>query len=179
MILSRKRAQVGASPRGRRRRNGLALAATAGALMLDVVAGGTANAAAGSGAVVVYPRMALVGVCLDVLGGSTANFTPVQVWQCNGSAAQKWFVNSADNTIRLSAAPNKCLDVQGGGTASGTKVDLYDCNGTGAQVWMQNRGLLVNPQSYRCLDDTNSARSGQVDIWPCYGTDNQVWNILP
>lgn len=62
-------------------------------------------------------------------GASAGNFTPVQVYTCNGTSAQQWTVASA-NTLQ---ALGKCLDVNAAGTSNGTTVDLYDCNGTGAQ----------------------------------------------
>ncbi|WP_042452768.1 chitinase [Streptacidiphilus jiangxiensis] len=116
------------------------------------------------------------GLCLDDRSASTANFNPVQVYTCNGTAAQQWTVGS-DGTLRVLG---KCLDVNGGGTADGTAVDLYDCNGTGAQVWQpQSNGSLLNPQSGRCLDDTNwSTTPGtQSQIWACSGNANQQWTL--
>ncbi|SEM53049.1 ricin-type beta-trefoil lectin domain protein, partial [Streptacidiphilus jiangxiensis] len=116
------------------------------------------------------------GLCLDDRSASTANFNPVQVYTCNGTAAQQWTVGS-DGTLRVLG---KCLDVNGGGTADGTAVDLYDCNGTGAQVWQpQSNGSLLNPQSGRCLDDTNwSTTPGtQSQIWSCSGNANQQWTL--
>ena len=81
-----------------------------------------------------------------------AEFTPVQVYTCNGTAAQQWTVASG-NTLQVLG---KCLDVDAAGTTDGTTVDLYDCNGTGAQVWVpQSDGALLNPNSGKCLDDTN------------------------
>jgi chitinase len=116
------------------------------------------------------------GLCLDDRSASTANFNPVQVYTCNGTAAQQWTVGS-DGTLRVLG---KCLDVNGGGTADGTAVDLYDCNGTGAQVWQpQSNGSLLNPQSGKCLDDTNwSTTPGtQSQIWSCSGNANQHWTL--
>jgi chitinase len=115
------------------------------------------------------------GLCVDARGANPANFTPVQVYTCNGTSAQQWTVNG--NTLQ---ALGKCMDINGGGTANGTTVDLYDCNGTGAQVWQhQSNGALYNPQSGRCLDDTNwSATAGtQLQIWDCSGNANQAWTI--
>jgi chitinase len=115
------------------------------------------------------------GLCVDVRGASTANFTPVQVYTCNGTNAQQWTV--AGSTLQ---ALGKCMDIAGGGTGNGTTVDLYDCNGTGAQVWQpQSNGALYNPQSGKCLDDTNwSTTPGtQLQIWSCSGNANQKWTI--
>ena len=133
--------------------------------------GGGGGGSAGAGPITGY-----AGLCVDVRGASTANFTPVQVYTCNGTGAQQWAVG-AGNTLR---ALGKCLDIDAAGTANGTTVDLYDCNGTGAQVWVpQSNGSLVNPQSGKCLDDTNwSTTPGtQLQIWSCSGNANQAWVI--
>jgi hypothetical protein len=117
------------------------------------------------------------GLCVDVRGANSANFTPVQVYTCNGSSAQQWTVVQAGSTLH---ALGKCLDINGGGTANGTTVDLYDCNNTGAQVFIpQSNGALYNPQSGRCLDDTNwSTTPGtQLQIWDCSGNANQSWAL--
>jgi hypothetical protein len=117
------------------------------------------------------------GLCVDVRGANTANFTPVQVYTCNGTDAQQWTVVEAGSTLH---ALGKCLDIDGGGTADGTTVDLYDCNDTAAQVFIpQSDGALYNPQSNKCLDDTNwSTTPGtQLQIWDCTGNANQRWNL--
>jgi hypothetical protein len=119
----------------------------------------------------------LAGLCVDVRGASAADFTPVQVFTCNGSAAQQWTVVQAGSTLR---ALGKCLDVDAAGTTDGTPVDLFTCNNTGAQVWVpQANGSLLNPNSGKCLDDTNlSTTPGtQLQIWDCSGGTNQRWNL--
>ena len=117
------------------------------------------------------------GLCVDDRSASTANFNPVQVYTCNGTAAQEWTVVQAGSTLHVLG---KCMDIQGGGTANGTLVDLYDCNNTGAQVFIpQSNGSLYNPQSGKCLDDTNwSTTPGtQLQIWDCTGNANQHWSL--
>ena len=80
---------------------------------------------------------------MDVRGANTADFTPVQVYTCNGTNAQQWTVVQAGSTLQ---ALGKCMDINGGGTADGTTVDLYTCNDTGAQVFIpQSNGSLVQP----------------------------------
>ncbi len=117
--------------------------------------------------------MAGIGKCVDVNAAGTANGTRIQIWNCNGSAAQQWTVQS-DGSIR---AVGKCLDVASGGTANATKLQLWDCNGTGAQQWTYVAGTqaLRNPQSGRCLDDPNSSTTDgtQLQIWDCNGTNAQ------
>ena len=116
------------------------------------------------------------GLCVDVRGANTANFTPVQVYTCNGTNAQQWTVVEAGSTLQ---ALGKCMDINGGGTADGTTVDLYDCNDTAAQVFIpQSNGELYNPQSNKCLDDTGAGGSGtQLQIWDCVDDANQQWNL--
>ncbi|WP_329416486.1 ricin-type beta-trefoil lectin domain protein [Streptomyces sp. NBC_00704] len=117
----------------------------------------------------------LAGKCLDVAGGSSANGTAVQLYDCNGSPAQQWTA-ATDGTVR---ALGKCLDVTSGATADGTKTQLYDCNGTGAQQWAYNAstGDVVNPAANKCLDvtDNSSANGARAQIWSCTGAANQKW----
>ncbi|MGW0657222.1 ricin-type beta-trefoil lectin domain protein, partial [Streptomyces umbrinus] len=47
----------------------------------------------------------LAGKCLDVAGANSADGTAVQLYDCNGTAAQQWTVGS-DGTVR---ALGKCL----------------------------------------------------------------------
>ncbi|GHJ52221.1 glycosyl hydrolase [Nonomuraea sp. TT08I-71] len=122
------------------------------------------------------PVRGLAGKCLDVRGGATADGTQVQLYTCNGSAAQTWTV-SPNSTVK---ALGKCLDVSGGGSADGTKIQLWTCNGTGAQNWSaQADGTLRNPQSGKCLDvaGNNSADSTPVQLWSCTGAANQRWTL--
>jgi beta-glucanase (GH16 family) len=131
----------------------------------------------GTGANPTGPITGLGGLCVDVRGANPADFTPVQVYTCNGTNAQQWTVVAAGSTLR---ALGKCLDIKAGGTADGTTVDLYTCNGTGAQVFIpQSDGALLNPQSGKCLDDTNfSTTPGtQLQIWDCSGNTNQSWHL--
>jgi hypothetical protein len=117
------------------------------------------------------------GLCVDVRGASAAEYTPVQVYTCNGTAAQQWTVVEAGSTLQ---ALGMCMDIDAGGTADGTTVDLYTCNDTAAQVFIpQSNGSLYNPQSGKCLDDTGYGGSGtQLQIWDCTGNANQDW-VLP
>ncbi len=119
----------------------------------------------------------LGGKCLDVAGGSGADGTPVQLWDCNGSAAQRWTVRS-DGSVQ---ALGKCLDVTSASTADGAKVQLYGCNGSGAQQWHHAAaaGDLVNVPADKCLDasDNSSANGTRAQIWTCTGAANQKWQL--
>lgn len=47
--------------------------------------------------------------CLDVRGNYQADGTPVQVYDCNGTGAQRWNIHEGTGQIRL-ADTNFCLD---------------------------------------------------------------------
>ncbi|WBQ07150.1 ricin-type beta-trefoil lectin domain protein [Kribbella sp. CA-293567] len=114
--------------------------------------------------------------CMDVAGASSADGTPVQLYDCNGSAAQKWN-RPGDGTIR---ALGKCLDIAGGGTAEGTKLQIATCSGNPAQQWTYTGAKdLVNPQSNKCLDvpSGSAANGNRLQIWTCNGSAAQKWTL--
>ncbi|MER7738234.1 lectin [Streptomyces sp. NPDC096538] len=114
--------------------------------------------------------------CLDVDNAGTADGTQVQIYVCNGSAAQRWTV-PGDGTLR---ALGKCLDVSGGGSADGTRVQLWTCNGTAAQVWSaQSDGTVRNPRSGKCLDASGGTWNDRtpVHLWTCHTGPNQKWTL--
>ncbi|WP_328875687.1 family 16 glycosylhydrolase [Streptomyces sp. NBC_00287] len=118
----------------------------------------------------------LAGKCVDAAGANPANGTPVQLYDCNGTAAQQWTVGT-DGTLR---ALGKCLDVTGNGTADGSTVQLWDCTGGPNQRWTVTAAQdIVNPQANKCLDVTgnNSANGTRLQIWSCTGGANQKWTV--
>ncbi|MEJ1201067.1 MULTISPECIES: ThuA domain-containing protein [unclassified Streptomyces] len=122
------------------------------------------------------PVKGVNGKCLDVDNSGTADGTEVQVWTCNGSAAQDWTV-AGDGTLK---ALGKCLDVSGGGSADGTRIQLWTCNGTGAQQWAaQPDGTVRNPQSGKCLDASGGTWNDgtPVHLWTCHTGPNQKWTL--
>jgi hypothetical protein len=62
------------------------------------------------------------GKCVDVPAGNTNNGTRLQVYDCNGSNPQKFFVNPRDSSIRTSVNYNKCFEVNDTGY-----IQLSDC----------------------------------------------------
>ncbi|MFF2523344.1 ricin-type beta-trefoil lectin domain protein [Streptomyces liangshanensis] len=116
----------------------------------------------------------LGGKCVDVAAASSANGTAVQLYDCNGSAAQQWTVGT-DGTVR---ALGKCLDVKDGSVANGGQLQIWDCTGAANQKWTASAARdLVNTQANKCLDATgnSSANGTRLQIWTCTGTANQKW----
>ncbi|MFC8453137.1 ricin-type beta-trefoil lectin domain protein [Kitasatospora sp. NPDC057223] len=142
-------------------------------LVVDYVRVTTSNSGGGSSGTLT----GLAGKCLDVAAAATANGTKVQLYGCNGTAAQRWTVGSDGSVQSL----GKCLDAASGGTADGTKVQLWDCNGTAAQKWSYNATThdLVNITANKCLDvaGNNPADATPVQLWTCTGGGNQKWTL--
>ncbi|MDT5043664.1 MAG: hypothetical protein QOE51_4649 [Actinoplanes sp.] len=114
------------------------------------------------------------GRCIDIPGGNTSDGTGLQMWDCNGSAAQKWTFNS-DGTLR---AMGKCMDPAWGSAARGTKIQLVTCNGNPVQRFtLTGAGDLLNISSNRCVDikDWNSGNNAPLQLWDCSGQILQKW----
>jgi GH25 family lysozyme M1 (1,4-beta-N-acetylmuramidase) len=115
----------------------------------------------------------ITGLCLDDRGDRTADNTEVDLWSCNGTAAQAWLAGP-DGTVRVHG---KCLDVSRGAPVAGTPVVLHSCTGTAAQVWNLTPGgagvMLVNPGSGLCLADPHDAEvdGTQAVIAACAASD--------
>lgn len=140
-------------------------------LVVDSVSVTTSGGSTGGKAI-----RGLAGKCADVAAANSANGTPVQLYDCNGSAAQQWTVGS-DGTIR---ALGKCLDLKDNGTADGTTLQLWDCAGSANQKWVvSSANDIVNPQANKCLDVTgaNSANGTRLQLWTCNGTAAQKWTV--
>ncbi|WP_327350723.1 ricin-type beta-trefoil lectin domain protein [Streptomyces sp. NBC_01304] len=154
-------------PRSRHLSASAALTVTALTLSTGLLTVSPAQAATGT-------ITGLAGKCLDVAGAGSADGTAVQLYDCNGTAAQQWTVGS-DGTIR---ALGKCLDVTGNATANGAKVQLWSCGGSANQKWTVTAARdIVNPQADKCLDVTgnSSANGSRAQIWSCTGAANQKW----
>src|SRR3954466_15611116 len=65
-----------------------------------------------------FGALASPGKCLDVAAAGTTDGSNVQQYQCNGSGAQSWRVESiGGDGVRLVNTPTgKCLDVAAAGT---------------------------------------------------------------
>lgn len=77
---------------------------------------------------------AVGGLCLDVQGGRTDNRTPLWLYPCNGTLAQRFGILE-DGTVRTALAGGRCVEVAGGNSSNGTPVQMFDCNGTASQDW--------------------------------------------
>jgi hypothetical protein len=129
------------------------------------------------------------GLCLDVPGGNTANYTALQMWKCGalGGANQKFRV---DTSRRIAfAGTNKCLTWS---AVQGASIFLHDCGG--AYAAQQAFGFAVDgsltTSGGRCVDveawtsgqylaGQGLPRSGaRVQTYSCLADQtNQKWNL--
>jgi len=69
---------------------------------------------------------------MDVTSASTASGAKVQLYDCNGSAAQKWTVSNGE---LVNTGSGKCLDATGNSSANGTQLQIWTCTGAANQLW--------------------------------------------
>ncbi|WP_306205316.1 family 16 glycosylhydrolase [Actinoplanes sp. RD1] len=115
------------------------------------------------------------GRCIDIPNGTATDGARLQMWDCNGSTAQKWTFQS-DGTLR---ALGKCFDPAGGALTNGTPIQIVTCNGNPVQRWtLSGAGDLVNISANKCVDikDWNANNGAQLQLWDCGGTSNQKWS---
>ena len=114
--------------------------------------------------------------CIDISGGNPADKTPLQLYDCNHTAAQTWSL-PGDGTIRALA---KCMDVSGGNPAAGTPVQLYTCNSSASQQWTYDPAAgTVKSALGSCLTaaGAGTANGTRLVIEPCQAAPAQQWNI--
>jgi streptogrisin C len=115
------------------------------------------------------------GKCIDVPNGNFADGVQLQMWNCNGSAAQRFeFVNGT-----LRTGNNKCMDVAWGSRDNGAVIQIVGCSGNPAQQFVLSAaGDLVNPQANKCVDigGWNGNDGAKLIQWECLGGANQKWD---
>jgi len=119
------------------------------------------------------------GKCLDVHEPDQFNNGGrVQVWQCNGSKQQEWFLDR--DAIRTSAG--KCLDVHSDEQyRDGARVQIWDCNGLQQQQWKVTDNAIVSG-ARKCLDvpgELQHKDGAPVQVWQCNGGPPQRWTVRP
>ena len=134
------------------------------------------------------------GQALDVEGASAASGANVQVYEPNGSSAQRWKLLQTEQfsegffTFASAVDSNMMLDIQYGSTDDGALLQLYESNGTAAQkfkVVSLGNGFcrIVCLGTGKSLDLKDSALdpstgAGTVQQWTSgEGNVAQIWRI--
>ncbi len=77
------------------------------------------------------------GKCVEVAGDATADGTPVQLVQCNGTGAQQWNYN---NGHIINVRSGKCLDDDG---VSVIQARIRTCNGSDTLSTLFDRSIAA------------------------------------
>ncbi|SEU01780.1 Metallo-peptidase family M12 [Stigmatella erecta] len=126
------------------------------------------------------------GKCLDVSNSGTADGSNIQQWDCNGTNAQAFRLETSGAGYRLvNINSGKCVDVASSGTTDGANIQLYTCNGTNAQAFrLQQRTdgkgyNLANVNSSKCAEvaGSSTASGANVQQWSCNNGLNQAWTF--
>ncbi len=145
-----------------------------------IVAGGDgkADGDAASGVDAIVTIEGVGGKCLDAMDGSSDDGTRVQLWDCNGTAAQRWMFKPDGSLVGIGG---KCLDATGGSSREGTPIQLWDCNGSAAQHWKQRSDLSIVGIGGKCLDATDGSSDDgtPIQLWGCNHTAAQAWTLVP
>lgn len=131
---------------------------------------GTAQALATSGPIVGY-----YGKCLDARGGIAALGTPVQLYACNGSDAQKWTAING----QLVGVGGLCLDAKDGtSSGAGTLLQLWTCSGGANQQFSVGANRITGIGG-NCVDvrGPDTADSTPIQLYSCWGGANQAWTF--
>jgi hypothetical protein len=119
--------------------------------------------------------LASSGKCLDNTEASSNNNNPIQLFDCNGTDAQKFSFN-ADGTLRV---VGKCIRPAGSGR--GSRVQLFDCGSvpTAWQWYFRSDKVIVNKAYALCLTASDVIVNGapQATIETCTGTSTQQWRV--
>jgi hypothetical protein len=96
---------------------------------------------------------------MEVAAASTANGAKVQLFDCNGSNAQKWTV-SGPQLINVGA--NKCLDATNNSSANGNQLQIWSCTNGANQAWTLPGGPTTPPTG----PTTPPPNPGNPDLGP-------------
>jgi Ricin-type beta-trefoil lectin domain len=117
----------------------------------------------------------LAGKCVDDFHSGTANRNKIDLYHCNGTAAQRW-VFASNGELQVFG---KCMDDPAFGLR-GTKLVLFTCNGGSNQRWThKSDGTYVLAFRHLCLDvpGFKTTDGTPLEVWSCVGSANQRWSL--
>lgn len=124
---------------------------------------------------------------VDIYVGSLDSGANVQLYQSNGSNAQKFRISkNGDGTYSIvNEGSDKALDVYANGTADNTNVQQYESNGSAAQKWkiVFNDGYfnIISASSGKYLDvsDGKTDNGTNIKIYSANGSTAQKFSFVP
>ena len=122
--------------------------------------------------------------CLDLAADALNDGTRIQLYDRNGTAAQKFYLACMDGTYRLMMGDSYAVDVRAAGRTDGTAVQLYTRNHTDAQRWIieSNSDGTVSLRSacsglYMDVQWAKTENGTPVQCWTGNGTAAQKWQL--
>ena len=126
--------------------------------------------------------------CIDLQKGVVQNGQNIQLYQSNGTEAQKWYFEpNNDGTYFIRSAKNTefVLDATKAVAADGTNVQLYHFNGTKAQKWYADEStsgcfFLRSALDWNYVIDLRKAiteNGNNIQLYHHNGTAAQKWKL--
>ncbi|MGC0363558.1 hypothetical protein ABH922_001542 [Rhodococcus sp. 27YEA15] len=147
------------------------------AVSVLALAGSAVLSANASDAAVIGTVKTPGGRCLENKWGVTTVSNPIQIYDCNGSAAQSWSVED-DGTVRVQT---KCIGPLNGAATAGVAVVIANCTGASIQRWSAGDGGTVRHQSSGlCLENRDgvNANENPAVLRACNGGAAQRWSYV-
>lgn len=132
---------------------------------------------------------------LDVLCGQTKDGSNVQLFQTNGTAAQRWILHkNEDGSYRfVGVGSNKSLDVSAASSKEGTNIQIYTSNNTNAQKFnimpladkeyeeLAEGNYVIKSNLYqdKAVDVSAAVKDNNTNIqlWALNNTNAQIWKL--
>ncbi len=131
-------------------------------------------------------RSVATGKCVDVPYSSLDDNAHIQLWDCNGTHAQHFYLRDAGsgNYSIHNVNSDKCFDVAGASQSGDTPVIQYHCSGAANQTWAVNdlgngAVTLTAQHSGQALDVAggNPANGTPMIQWPLTAATNQQFRL--
>ena len=126
---------------------------------------------------------------LNLKNGDITNYNDIQLYDFNGTDAQKWLINYIGNglyTIKPYASINYSVDVYNGSHNIGTKIQLFKYNNSNAQKWIikdLNDGYfsIISICNNLNVDvaGANTANGSKIQLYTSNNTNAQKFQFNP
>jgi hypothetical protein len=149
----------------------------AGLLLAAIIYGflqlGTSHAAASVSADAVHSGYN--GYCLDNSHSKLVAGNPLDLWGCNGTAAQNWTYSAA----LLKQAGSWCATAPDNGSPAGSPITLETCTGDATQIWLRDASGYFNPASQSCLMADSGSGGAKLEMSSCsnLSTAAGIWKV--
>lgn len=112
---------------------------------------------------------ALNGKCLDVSNASAQADANVQIYDDNGSVAQRWYIYSYSGkyVFKAACAPDCALDVENGSIENGTNMEQWNFTGAPCQLFEINKAESlgdVDLDGKITLSDAITVMKASIDL---------------